>query len=359
MLSEALLQKRCIMVCGGGGVGKTTIAASLAIAAARVRPRVLVVTIDPAKRLLEAFGFTDAFLQEGGEPLALSNEVLAELGLPATAQLSIAVLNPKYVLNQVLEQTLSPVQQEKLKNTLLYRELSQMIYGLQEYTAYEWVTRMIGNNEYDLIVLDTPPALHAKDFFNAPNKIRNLMESRVFQIFLPKKHSWFTSVLSFGWMEKLIGKKIFSESRIFFETFIALRDRILERCDLLSKFFKDEHVSVIAVGTPEVTAQIELEGLVQFLKERSIPIETLIVNQVDEKISPKSSRGRPLEVPAAVQEKWNLLLAHQEAKAERAHSIVEKLKNEYKGYQLLTVPMRYSQEGFDILKENSLILTSP
>lgn len=341
------------MVCGGGGVGKTTIAASIAIAAARVRPRVLVVTIDPSKRLLQAFGYDQAFLQEGGEPLALSTEVKAELGLPESAQLSIAVLNPKYVLNQVLEQTLTEVQRDKLKATLLYRELSQMIYGLQEYTAYEWVTRMIGNNEYDLIVLDTPPALHAKDFFNAPAKIKNLMESRVFQIFIPKKSSWFTSIISFGWMEKLIGKKIFSESRIFFETFIALRDRILERCDLLSKFFKDEQVSVIAVGTCEATAQIELEGLMNFLKQKNIPIETLIINQVDEKVAKSAKALSDTGLSQEILDHWKLLTSHQDARAERAHGVIEKLKLQYQGFEILTVPMRYTQDGFEILRSNS------
>ena len=119
MLKKALLTKRCLMVCGGGGVGKTTIAASIAIAGARLRPRVLVVTIDPAMRLLQAFGFDQASLRDGGEPLALSEEVKSKLGLPASASLSVAVLNPKYVLNQILEQTLNPETRERLKKTLL------------------------------------------------------------------------------------------------------------------------------------------------------------------------------------------------------------------------------------------------
>ena len=341
------------MVCGGGGVGKTTIAASLAIAAAHLRPRVLVVTIDPAKRLLQAFGFQDAFLQEGGEPLALSTEIKAELGLPESAQLSVAVLNPRFVLNQVLEQTLTPVQQETLKKTLLYSELSQMIYGLQEYTAYEWVTRMIGNNEYDLIVLDTPPALHAKDFFNAPDKIRNLMESRVFQIFKPKKSSWFSSVISFSWVEKLLGNKIFTESRIFFETFITLRDRILDRCNLLAQFFIDEQVAVVAVGTPENTAQIELHSLVEFLRGKKIPLGTLIINQVDESLTKSSAEEAELKLEGDLQKKWSGLVADQTMRAERAKQTVAELQVTYSNFEVLTAPMLYTADGFEILRENA------
>ncbi len=360
MLKESFLKKRCLMVCGGGGVGKTTIAASIAIAAARVRPRVLVVTIDPAKRLLEAFGFNRAFLHDGGEPLLLSNEVKAELGLPESAALSVAVLNPKYVLNQILEQTLPPEGREKLKRTHLYSELSEMIYGLQEYTAYEWVTRMIGNNEYDLIVLDTPPAVHAKDFFNAPQKIKNLMESKVFQIFSPKKTSWISSMLSFGWVEKLLGQKTYSESKIFFETFVTLRDRILERCDLLSQFFKNDYVEVIAVGTPELTAQIELEGLVEFLKSKQIPVNTIVVNQVEvaERQSATNERIEVLSISDELKMKLKALEEHQLTKSERSFLALERIKGEYKIQEVIGVPMTYSAQGFDILRKNSISLAS-
>ena len=80
-LHNLLKDKRCIIVCGGGGVGKTTVAASLAIAATRVHQKVLVVTIDPAKRLAEAFGFTQQSLEQGGEPIILTTEAKEKLGI--------------------------------------------------------------------------------------------------------------------------------------------------------------------------------------------------------------------------------------------------------------------------------------
>jgi len=356
MLKDVILNKRCIMVCGGGGVGKTTIAASVAISAARVRKRVLVVTIDPAKRLLQAFGFENAFLQEGGEPLSLSPEIKTKLGLSEDTQLAIAVLNPKYVLNQILEQTLIPEQREKLKRTVLFAELSQMIYGLQEYTAYEWVTRMIQNNEYDLIVLDTPPAFHAKDFFSAPEKIKNLMESRVFQLFLPKK-TWLGSMLSLGWVEKLLGNGLFGESKIFFEIFTQLRTRILERCDLLSKFFKNDQVAVIAVSTPESTAQLELEGLLSFLRGKQIPVSTLIVNQVETSPEKGPLDPRVSSLSPIIQEKLVALRQHQESRSETAKERLEVIRARNPSIELIPVAMNYSQDGFEILKVNSFQLS--
>jgi len=343
------------MVCGGGGVGKTTIAASIAIAGARVRKRVLVVTIDPAKRLLQAFGFENAYLQEGGEPMALSPEVKAKLGLQDEAKLSVAVLNPKYVLKQILEQTLTPEQGARLSRTVLFTELSQMVYGLQEYTAYEWVTRMIQNNEFDLIVLDTPPAVHAKDFFGAPDKIKNLMESRVFQLFTHKKN-WFESMLSFNWLERLLGHSVFGDSRVFFETFSALRLRILERCELLSKFFRNDQVSVVAVSTLDSSAGLELQGLTQFLTSKAIQVETLIVNQVE--VAPREEQKDPREalLPPSLREKLEVLRRYQESLAERDERRLNEFKKQGTSSELIPIAMNYAHDGFEVLRMSSFQL---
>ncbi len=352
MLKDALFEKRCLMVCGGGGVGKTTVSASLAVAAARVRKRVLVVTIDPAKRLLQAFGFDDALLQEGGAPLALSGEVLGRLGLPADAGLSVAILNPKWVLDRIVTQSLNPGQGSKLKDTVIYREMGQMIHGLQEYTAYEWVTRMLTDDEYDLIVLDTPPAFHAKEFFNAPQKIRNLMESRVFQIFIPSGSSWIPSLLTFGWVEKLLGEKVFRESRMFFETFTGLRDRIIARCGKLAEFFSQRDVSVVVVGTPESTPILELEGLIGFLVEKRIPIEAVVMNQV-EKSSTFDRTSWEATVSPELLGKLDELKLHQDAKADRAFECIERVKARHPGREWVEFPMVYSLDGFEILRQNA------
>jgi anion-transporting ArsA/GET3 family ATPase len=360
MLKNDFLNKKCIIVCGGGGVGKTTTAAAIAVAATRTRPRVLVVTIDPAKRLAEAFGFSVEELLAGGEPKRIQGQQAQALGLAEGAELSVGILNPKYVLQQIIDQVLSPAQRERLVNTMLYQQLSEMVYGLQEYTAYEWVTRMIQSGQYDLIVLDTPPAFHAKDFFNVPQKIQNLMESRVFQIFAPKKPGIFSAILggamSFPWVEKLLGARVFSESRLFFETFNALRGRILERCQWLSRFFQDEMVSVVAVTTTESSAQLELEGLQQFMATKGIVLSSVLVNQVEQ---------GPVQLPAWEAEiqnhselllkKWKELQEYQLARSEKALQSIEAARRKFgTSVEVLPVPMVYSNDGLEILRQTSV-----
>ncbi|MBS1958703.1 MAG: AAA family ATPase [Bdellovibrionales bacterium] len=362
MLAENLKHKRCLIVCGGGGVGKTTVAASIAIAATKVRDRVLVVTIDPSKRLAEAFGYTIEEMVKGGEPKVLNEEVKTELGVRLGAQLSVGILNPKYVLAQIVEQVLTPAQSEKLKGTVLYQQLSEMVYGLQEYTAYEWVTRMINSGDYDLIILDTPPAFHAKDFFNVPQKVANLMESRVFQLFSPKKSNWFTSMISapiqaalnFSWIEKLLGVRVFSESRLFFETFNAMRDRILERCAWLSRFFSADEVGVVAVSTIESTAQLELEGLMNFMREKRIPLGTVLINQLEQKPQPDDAFDAQVSgTSPGLYDKWKKLERHQQERAERAEMMSSKLCARYSAQakvEVIPIPMVYSAHGLEILK---------
>lgn len=356
-IHNLLKDKRCIIVCGGGGVGKTTTAAGIALAATQVRKKVLVVTIDPAKRLAEAFGFTQKALDQGGEPLLLSDEAKIKLGISSDSELSVGILNPKYVLQQVINQTLPPEQAERLQRTMLYSQLSEMVYGLQEYTAYEWVTRMIQNGEYDLIVLDTPPSFHAKDFFLVPSKVKNLMESKVFQLFSPKRGGWFKTVLSFGWVEKLLGEKLYRESRMFLETFSLLRDRILERCDLLSKFFTQKEVAVVAVSTPESSAMFELSGLDQFLRERKIILEAVIVNQVEQ---PPSAMDEVmgLEINETLKEKLKKLELQQHKRAERAQLALQKCRDRYPDTEVVAAPMVYEADGFSIIKQSSVSIIS-
>jgi anion-transporting ArsA/GET3 family ATPase len=177
----------------------------------------------------------------------------------------------------------------------------------------------------------------------------------VFQLFMPKK-TWFSSVISFGWVEKLLGGTLFGESKIFFEIFTQLRVRILERCDLLSKFFKNDQVAVIAVSTPESSAQLELEGLMSFLKTKQIPVSTLIVNQVETYQSGVTPDARIASLPPALQEKLVLLKQNQESRAESAAQRVVAIQAKYPAIELIPVSMNYSQDGFDILKVNSFQL---
>jgi anion-transporting ArsA/GET3 family ATPase len=343
VLLESLLDKKCILIAGAGGVGKTTTAAAVAVALARRGKSVLALTIDPSLRLAQALGI-DRFTKE---PAALAPEVLQSLELPVTASLHAAILHPKAIVEAVLENSVPKETADRIRGTLMYKNLSEMISGLQEYAAYEWVTRLIDQGDYDCIVLDTPPAANAKDFFKVPERITRLMESRVFQLFVPEKQTWFGRLLDFGWVERFLGQRVFQESRTFFSAFGMLRDHILRRCQKLERFFKEDQVAVVVVAAPTEAAWRDFEGLERFLGSHGIPIFGAILNQVHEVPAPLEG-ALPADWMGLVDQKSRVI----QARATNDAVFVEQMRGRLPLSQLETLPHLF---GSDPMKKLALL----
>ena len=150
-----------------------------------------------------------------------------------------------------------------------------------------------------------------------------------------------------------MGEKIYSESRVFFETFAALRERILERCLWLSRFFSQKEVAVVTVSTTESSGQFELEGLVTFLRNKKIPLQSIILNQVETGGSKEEWEEELKATGSALYDKINSLHQHQQKRAEKAQLIIEKCKRQYTGIEVREVPMTYSDDGFEILRSSA------
>lgn len=177
-LGEALREKRVFVCAGTGGVGKTTIAAALALQAARLGRRTLVITIDPARRLADALGVEA--LDSKPTPVdlsALSNEPGA---LPGRASLSAMMLDPKPTFDRLVTRfTADAETRQRILGNRIYRHLSEALAGSAEYAAMEQVHELLQAEDYDLVVVDTPPADHALDFLRAPRRLREFLESRL------------------------------------------------------------------------------------------------------------------------------------------------------------------------------------
>ena len=165
-----------VLICGGtGGVGKTTVSASLGIAAARQGKRVLVLTVDPARRLASALG-----LDRLDQP-----RVRIDSELPG--ELWISMLRPQWIFDHFIDQAeVSQAQKQRLRDNRLFRQLMTTLSGSQEFTSLIWLQQLYASGEYDLIVLDTPPADHAVDFLYAPQRIAELFEGSVARFFSGK-----------------------------------------------------------------------------------------------------------------------------------------------------------------------------
>ena len=185
-LSQLVQDKRVIVCCGAGGVGKTTTSAALALSAAKTGRRALVLTIDPAKRLAEALGIPPT----GKEPVKINDEQLkkASIHLQDNGELSAWMLDPRVVLESVVDR-FAPSYHDaaQIRDSRMYKALREVVVGLQEYTAAEALYSFEQQNKYDLIVLDTPPSRNALDFLDAPRRLARFLDERTISIFLPHR----------------------------------------------------------------------------------------------------------------------------------------------------------------------------
>lgn len=225
-MTEFLLKSKVIVCVGSGGVGKTTVASALALRAAQLGRRVLVLTVDPSKRLKTTMG--------------LDNEDQAIVSHPSIAgQLSAAVIDAKKTFDQfVLGSSVSPELAQKILNNKLYIQLSTTLSGSQEFTALEKLYSSFESGLYDLIVLDTPPTKHAIDFLESPQKLSGIFNEKIAKWMRDPKEGgqgFLTGLMQTGTrqvlkaLEALTGSEFMTELADFFKNIQQWQGRLEKR----------------------------------------------------------------------------------------------------------------------------------
>lgn len=187
-LLELLSEMRVVVCCGAGGVGKTTVSAALAVAAARAGRRVLVLTIDPSRRLAETLGISASL----PEPIPLPADRLEAVGVRPPGGIDGWVLDPGRIADRVVGRLAStPEEAARLQTNRIYKGVSRMVAGMQEYTAVEALHTLSGSGRYELIILDTPPSRNALSFLDAPIRLGKFLDGRIFKLFLPAEEGLF------------------------------------------------------------------------------------------------------------------------------------------------------------------------
>ncbi|HVH42831.1 MAG TPA: ArsA-related P-loop ATPase, partial [Labilithrix sp.] len=180
-LSALVDTRRVLVTVGAGGVGKTTTAAALSVAAARRGKRVLCLTIDPAKRLAESLGIAEMT----SEAVTVDNARFEAVGVPVKGSLTAMMLDTKRTFDElVLKYSSSKEKAEKLLSNKLYKYVSTSLAGTQEYMAMEKLVAVKEDPRYDLIVLDTPPTANALDFLDAPERLMEALDSATMKWFV-------------------------------------------------------------------------------------------------------------------------------------------------------------------------------
>ncbi len=285
---DALLdddRTRVVVCCGAGGVGKTTTAAALALRAAERGRRVVVLTIDPARRLAQSMGLVE--LDNTPRPVA---------GVDTSdgGALDAMMLDMKRTFDEVIEAHASPDKARQIFANPFYQALSSSFAGTQEYMAMEKLGQLRARSDaerdgWDLIVVDTPPSRSALDFLDAPARLGSFLDGRLIRLLsAPAKVGGRAYVKVFsvavstasGVLTKLLGGQILRDV----QTFVAALDTVFggfrERAEQTYRLLQREGTAFLVVATPEPDALREASYFVERLGQEGMPLAGLVLNRV-------------------------------------------------------------------------------
>jgi anion-transporting ArsA/GET3 family ATPase len=280
LLAGALAERKVLLCVGSGGVGKTTTAAALAVEAARRGRRTVVLTVDPAERLKDALGLGTLAGEPRRVPLG---------GVARDAHLDALLLDVKRTLDElVIALAATPGEAERILRNRLYQNLASALSGTAEYMAVESVYRLAAESDYDLVVVDTPPARHAIDFLDAPRRLLALLESRAFGILkdptsiLPAAgsrlaHMVLSAIL--GGLERFTGIGLVREVGEFVGAIEALTGGLKTRLAATGTLLRSEETALFLVTAPEPRLADESAALARALGAAGLGITGVIVNR--------------------------------------------------------------------------------
>jgi anion-transporting ArsA/GET3 family ATPase len=279
-IARLLGEKRVVVCCGAGGVGKTTTAAALGLAAATLGKRTLVLTIDPARRLAEAIGSP----QTARAPVPVADTRLAAVGIQGT--LSTWMVDPRVVFERMVNRlTTDPAQAASILQNRIYRALADLVAGMQEYTAAEALYGFVESGDYDLVVLDTPPSRNALDFLEAPRKLSLFLDERIIGAFLPGAGGGgiFRSrarQVAHGVFARIFGEGFFEELQQFLAAFSGMFTAMRSHAESVRTLLKSDASSFVVIASPEPAALAEAAHLERTLTgDMQLPFSGYILNR--------------------------------------------------------------------------------
>lgn len=285
MISDLIRTNRLLLVCGSGGVGKTTLSASLAVKAALMGKKTIVVTIDPAKRLAASLGLKE-FLNQ---PTQVDFE---EAG--SKASFDAMMLDIKSTFDHIIAQY-APSQEarERILNNKIYQHLSALIVGSQEYMAMEALYEFYQASDYELIIVDTPPTVHAVDFLEAPQKMVNAIGHSMLHLLLKPaafvgKSSFKifekSSQLVFKILDRIIGFAFLQEISEMLIAFQDLLGGFAQRAKEVEVILRAEGTQFILVTACEEKSINEARYFSDKLKALKLHLAGVLLNRVHQRV---------------------------------------------------------------------------
>jgi anion-transporting ArsA/GET3 family ATPase len=345
-LARALAERRVVVVCGAGGVGKTTTAAALAVHAAVQGRRVLVCTIDPSRRLATSLGLQKL----PDKPRRLD---LAKAGIEAGGEMWAMTLDTKKTFDELVERHAGSAEARKrILDNRFYQKISAALAGSHEYMAMEKMLELSGDGRFDLVVLDTPPTRHALDFLEAPERMMGFLDASVLRWFLKPyfvagrltlKVATATGRVALKLVDRYLGLQFLQDLSEFFLAFESMYAGFKERAAEVHRILRVESSGFVLVASPARVAVDEALYFHQRLQDAGMPFVATVVNRAHPDpaeagpVRPRRRKGAAADIDAdlarALLQAYDDL--HRLARAERR--VVSRLEVDT-GEPLLLVP---------------------
>lgn len=292
-LRDVITSNRIAVCTGSGGVGKTTIAAVIALEGARLGLKTVVVTIDPAKRLANAMGL------EGltNTPSRIDGDWSGELWA--------LMLDTKSTFDAlVVKHAVDDEQARSILDNRFYRNISGALSGTQEYMAMEKLYELHEEGDFDLIVVDTPPTRNALDFLEAPKRLTRFLDHRLYRILMSPTRGLVKAVnvaaqAFLRTISKVVGGEVVHDAIAFFTAFDGMERGFRDRAAHVVELLTSDETAFILVAAPRRDVVHEASYFAEKLREADIPVRALIVNRMHPHFSDAS--------PGAVRERARTL----------------------------------------------------
>lgn len=273
-LGQLVASREVVVCCGSGGVGKTTVAAAMALRAAREGRRACVVTIDPARRLADALGLA-----------TLTNSPTLVAG-DGPGECWAMMLDTKGTFDELVRRYASDTgRAEDILANRIYRNLSSALSGTQEYMASEKLHELHEDERFDLVVVDTPPTRNALDFIDAPGRLVRFLDNRVFRFVMTPTRAYLRaasvatrSVLRT--MSKVVGSEVVDDAVAFFQAFEGMEGGFRTRAAGVTALLSSNQTAFVLVASPRRDAVEEAVYLADRLLGASIAVQHVVVNRM-------------------------------------------------------------------------------
>ncbi|MSO42360.1 MAG: ArsA family ATPase [Solirubrobacterales bacterium] len=343
---EEILEGRGICICAGsGGVGKTTTSAAIAAGLAARGKKVVVLTIDPAKRLADSLGLEEL----GNEPSRVDPKLFERAGMEMKGELWAMMLDAKATFDELVRKNAEDEEtRDRILQNRIYRQISNALAGSQEYMAMEKLFEIHQEGDYDFLVLDTPPSRNALDFLDAPKRMMQFIEGRSMQMFMKPtgvaaKFVGRGSAMMFSILKRVVGFDLLADISEFLSAFSGMVNGFQQRAKRVSELLADPATSFLVVCGPQGQPIEEAVYFHRKLVEAKLPVGGVIVNKVHYETEAGARADvepelRKLLGDADLAERVTSNFADYQALAARDAHNVEHLARELEGHAVIRVP---------------------